>query len=150
MSVFPDTSFLCALYRQQSNSPQAARYFQKMAGPLPVSSLLLFEFRQSTRLQTWLHSKDRAKGFAKTEADKMLAALQSDIAQGGLKVVTPDWADVHVIAERLSARHTSQNGCRGLDVLHVATALHLGVAEFLTFDAQQKNLAAAEGLKATL
>jgi predicted nucleic acid-binding protein len=34
-----------------------------------------------------------------------------------------------------------------MDTLHVATALHLGAKEFLTFDARQSKLAAAEGLK---
>ena len=38
-------------------------------------------------------------------------------------------------------------GHRSLDVLHVATALHLGAREFLTFDANQRKLAAAEKLK---
>jgi predicted nucleic acid-binding protein len=147
MKVFPDTSFLCALYRKQVNSPQAAAYFQRMAGSLPVSSLLLFEFRQSTRLQVWLHAQDRHKGFAKTEADKMLAALQNDIAHGDLLVTSPDWADVHVIADQLSAKHTANGGYRGLDVLHVATALHLGVREFLSFDSKQRALALAEGLR---
>jgi predicted nucleic acid-binding protein len=33
-----------------------------------------------------------------------------------------------------------------MDILHVATALHLGATEFLTFDANQKELAEAEGL----
>jgi predicted nucleic acid-binding protein len=33
-------------------------------------------------------------------------------------------------------------------VLHVATALHLGAREFLTFDASQRKLATAEKLKA--
>jgi hypothetical protein len=37
-------------------------------------------------------------------------------------------------------------GYRGFEVLHVATALHLGVTEFLTFDGNQKKLAEAEGL----
>jgi predicted nucleic acid-binding protein len=32
------------------------------------------------------------------------------------------------------------------DILHVATALHLGADEFLTFDGNQKTLAEAEGL----
>jgi len=30
--------------------------------------------------------------------------------------------------------------------LHVATALHIGASEFLTFDANQKRLAESEGL----
>jgi predicted nucleic acid-binding protein len=38
-------------------------------------------------------------------------------------------------------------GHRSLDVLHVATALHLGAREFLTFDTNQRKLAAAEKLK---
>ena len=33
-----------------------------------------------------------------------------------------------------------------MDILHVATALELGVKEFLTFDGNQKKLAEAEGL----
>ena len=47
MTCYPDTSFLCALYRLQENSPQAAAYFAAMAGPLEVTTLLLYEFRQS-------------------------------------------------------------------------------------------------------
>jgi predicted nucleic acid-binding protein len=38
-------------------------------------------------------------------------------------------------------------GHRSLDILHVATALHLGALEFLTFDTNQRKLAAAEKLK---
>jgi len=33
-------------------------------------------------------------------------------------------------------------------VLHVATALHLGVREFLSFDGNQRRLAQAKGMKA--
>ena len=32
------------------------------------------------------------------------------------------------------------------DILHVATALHLASPEFLTFDANQRTLATAEGM----
>jgi predicted nucleic acid-binding protein len=38
-------------------------------------------------------------------------------------------------------------GHRSLDVLHVATALHLGARELLTFDTNQRKLATAEKLK---
>ena len=57
-----------------------------------------------------------------------------------------DWAAVHQRAEALSAAHTISSGHRLADILHVATALHLGVAEFLTFDSNQKKLAQAEAL----
>jgi predicted nucleic acid-binding protein len=38
-------------------------------------------------------------------------------------------------------------GHRAFDVLHVATALHLGVRDFLSFDAGQRRLATNTKLK---
>ncbi|HAB16729.1 MAG TPA: PIN domain-containing protein [Verrucomicrobiota bacterium] len=147
MSCFPDTSFLCSLYRKQIHSPGAIALMQALPGPLPVSSLLLLEFRQSVRLQARLQPRGRPKGFSKHEANLMLRDLQSDLAAQVIEVVPADWAEVHQLAERLSAKHTEQNGHRLADLLHVATALYLGAAEFLTFDANQKLLAKAEGMR---
>ena len=67
MIAYPDTSFLCAIYRRQDNSPEAAAYFKTMPEALHVSSLLLFEFRQSLRFPVWLHAKNPLKGFLQTE-----------------------------------------------------------------------------------
>lgn len=80
----------------------------------------------------------------------MLAKLQSNIANGVVVVVPVDWAGVVSTAERLSGQYTWTEGCRGFDVLHIATALHLGTVEFLTFDANQKKLAEAEDLMVPL
>ena len=148
MIAYPDTSFLCALYIQQVTSREAARFFAAMDEALPVSPILLYEFRQSVRLQVFLHSKDKSKGYGKTEANAALAALQANIGSGALVIVPADWADVYAIAERLSAQHTPALGHRAFDILHVATALHLGAREFLSFDRRQRKLAMAEGLKA--
>jgi predicted nucleic acid-binding protein len=147
MTTYPDTSFLCALYRQQDNSPKAAAHFKAMTGPLPVTSLLLYEFRQSLRLQVWLHAQDPRKGFPEADCDAALADLQTDLDSGALTIVPADWADVHRHAERISSTRTKAGGQRALDILHVATALHLGAQEFLTFDDRQRQLATAEGLK---
>ena len=59
MKAFPDTSFLCSLYRLQEFSPRAIAQMALLEKPLLVSTLLLFEFRQSVRLQIFLHTKDR-------------------------------------------------------------------------------------------
>lgn len=150
MKVFPDTSFLCAKYREQSNSRRADAYHETLSNPLAVSSLLLLEFRQSIRFQMRLFSLDRSKGFAKTEGMAMLRALQSDLAQGVFEMTAPDWADVHRIADMLSEKHTEENGYRMTDILHVATAIHLGSEVFLTFDANQKRLAEASGMNVPL
>ena len=79
MICFPDTSFLCALYRTQVNSSLADRYMYKLRGSLAVSSLLLLEFRQSVRLQTRLHLNDKTKGFTQEEGQHMLNDIQIDL-----------------------------------------------------------------------
>ena len=146
MNPFPDTSFLCSMYRPQVHSPKADAYLVARSDPLPVSTLLLLEFRQSIRLQMRLHANDATRGFPKREGTAMLQDLQSDLTTRVLEIIPADWAEVHRLAETLSAKHTEVPGHRLVDLLHVATALHLGMKEFLTFDANQKQLAEAEGL----
>jgi predicted nucleic acid-binding protein len=145
--AFPDTSFLCAFYRRQDNSPQAAAHFKTMPEALHVSGLLLYEFRQSLRFQVWLHAHDKTKGYPQADCDRALGDLQTDLETGAVVTVAADWPDIHRLAEKISTRHTIAGGHRSFDVLHVATALHLGAKEFLTFDANQRKLAAAEKLK---
>jgi predicted nucleic acid-binding protein len=146
MIHFPDTSFLCALYRTQIHSTSADQYIAKLNDPLMVSSLLLLEFRQSVRLQTWLYLKDKNKGFSQEQGELMLHDLENDIKSGFLVTTPLDWPGVHQQAEELSHIHTVSNGHRLTDIIHVASAIHLGVTHFLTFDHNQKKLAQAEGL----
>jgi predicted nucleic acid-binding protein len=146
MIAFPDTSFLCALYVLQDNSAAAAACFQKMPEALHVSSLLLYEFRQSVRFQVWRHARDKTKGYPRRVADAALGQLQSNLEAGAILVVPADWPEVCRQAEILSKKHTAAGGHRSLDILHVATALHLGAREFLTFDANQRKLASAQGV----
>lgn len=147
MNPFPDTSFLYSLYRAQVHSSRADAAMKALSGPLPASSLLLLEFRQSIRLQIQLNTQDATRGFPKREGTAMLRDFQSDLAAHALEVVPVDWADTHRIADGLSAKHTEIMGHRLIDILHVATALHIGAPDFLTFDANQKRLAEAEGLR---
>ena len=121
-----------------------------MPEPLTASSLLLYEFRQSVRFQGYLFAQDNRKGFSWALGATLLKTLQADLAAGVLVVATVDWADVHHLAERLSSQSALAGGHRALDILHVATALHLGVDEFLTFDQNQGTLAIAEGLQVPL
>ena len=71
-------------------------------------------------------------------------------ADGVAVLAQCNFQDVFRRAEELSTRHTVAGGHRSFDVLHVATALHLGARDFLTFDANQRKLAAAEKLKVKL
>ena len=147
MNIFPDTSFLCALYREQDNSTRARSFYQSLDEPLGVSAAVEFEFRQSVRLQVFLNSKDSTKGYRQTEAARVLAKLAHNMAVGALAIVPADWPEVLLIAERLSVAHTIQGGHRSWDVLHIATAMQLGAKTLLSFDLRQRGLAAANGLK---
>jgi predicted nucleic acid-binding protein len=57
------------------------------------------------------------------------------------------WPEVHNLAESLSRNYTVKGGHRTLDVLHVATAVHLKADLFCTLDSAQAALARAAGLK---
>ena len=144
--TYPDTSFLCALYVAQSTSAKALQFMRRQTSALVSTSLLLYEFRQSVQFQVFRHSKDKNQGYSASAAQVALATLQANIAAGVFQSPQVDWADVHRMSERLAFQYTARRGHRSFDVLHVATALHLGVTEFLTFDANQKRLAEGEGL----
>jgi predicted nucleic acid-binding protein len=146
--AYPDTSFLCALYVAQSTSAAAIAHYQQMKEALHVSALLLGEFRQSVRFQIFRHSRDATQGYARKTGLEALAKLQANLEAGALVVVPADWAEVINVAERISAQHTIAGGHRFPDVLHVATARHLGAVEFLSCDANQRKLAVTPGLKA--
>lgn len=139
MIAFPDTSFLFALYRPQHNSAAARKHYATMSEAVHVSSLLLYEFRQSVRSQTWLHSQNSKKGIPEKEGANALADLETNLADGALVIVPVEWPDVHHIADQLSSIYTKAEGHRALDILHVATALQLGAQEFLSFDDRQRN-----------
>jgi len=150
MKFFPDTSFLCGLYREQENSPQARACYAKLPDRLRISPAVMYEFRQSVRLQIFLNARDCGKGFRPKEAQKMLEAMQADLDCGAVVVVPVDWPAVWLLAERVSVAQTVKGGNRSWDVLHVATAMHLGSQTLLSFDHRQRSLAAACGLKVAL
>lgn len=150
MIAYPDTSFLCALYRTQENSDRALAYRKAMSEPLHVTRLLLWEFRQSVRFQAFRHRKNRNVGYPLHEAEKMLSDLGDDLKESLVISVEVDFTTILVTGERISKTRTFVGGHRSFDILHVATAIDLDAKEFLSFDSNQIELAAAEGLKVPL
>ncbi len=147
MENFAETSFLCAIYRFQDNSAAAAKMFASLPHGTPLSPLVIFEFKNSLRLQVALFKVDRGKGFPERIAEKARADFHSDLDGGFWKVAPLDWPLMLAEAEKLSALHTAKGLHRAMDLLHVATARHLGCACFLTFDERQASLAKHAGLK---
>jgi len=100
MKAYPDISFLCALYRLQANSTEAAAYFAAMPGSLEVTTLLLYEFRQAVRFQIRLHRHDPSKGYPRAEGNKMLADLKSDLIGKRIRSITRATLEVDAASGR--------------------------------------------------
>ena len=147
MIAYPDTSFLCSLYREPEYSPLADDYRDAMTEPLFFTRLLEFEFLQSIELQVWLHAADRKKGYPRHVADQMIADWQADVAAGLNRMVPFDVDAVLGLASAYSRQKTAKGGHRTLDSLNVAMAVHLRASNFLTFDGRQKKIARHLGLE---
>ncbi len=146
MNYFADTSFFCSLYRTDSHSRKVDTFCESHPNQIVLSSLISFEFRQSIRLQIYQYVHNKNIGISKEVGINVLHHFQTDTQTSVFKLLMPDWAEVHTLAEIISAKYTESKGHRFADILHVATALQLACHGFLTFDSTQKKLAIAEGL----
>ncbi len=147
MIYYADTSFLCSIYRRQDHTTTAVAIKMGFEEPLQFTKLLEFEFIQAIEFQVWLHKKDRSRGYSRREADGMSTAWASDVATGVNLLVPTDEDAVLTLAKSFAIHMTASGSHRTLDILHVATAVHLGAKKFLTFDARQKVLAEYAGLE---
>lgn len=141
MVVYADTSFLVSLYGQDANSAQAQTMAAGFGAPIALTPLLRHEARNAVRLALF------RKEITSEECAAVLAAIDANVKTGALVETPVAWADVYAEAESLSASHTEKLGTRATDVLHVASAVALGLKRFYTFDARQKSLAQKVGMK---
>lgn len=147
MIHYPDTSFLCSVYREQEHTPAALSLKRNLGEFLHFTSLLEFEFLQAVELQVWLHSNDKTRGYTRREANRMITDWESDVASGINRLVPFDMDAVLRLSKAYSLQVTATGGHRTLNVFHVATAVHLGAKKLLTFDKRQIALAEHAGLE---
>jgi len=136
-----DTSFLFALYGIDSLTERAVAQVRHLPQSISVSILNEFELENAIRFSVFRRAIDSSMAIA------MLADYARDMSIGRLSLVTCNLASVLAEAKRLSIAHSQNGGHRAFDILHVAAALQLGAREFLSFDANQRKLAKAVGLK---
>jgi hypothetical protein len=86
------------------------------------------------------------QAISQADALASLAAFETDLRSGHLQVASCDLAEVIGEATRLSELYTLTGGHRSFDILHVAAARLLKATIFLTFDLNQRKLAAAARL----
>jgi hypothetical protein len=145
IEAYPDTSCLFRIYDFSIETPKILHYLEAN-GPLPVSFWLRYEFMQAVRLRMYLHDKGNARNWNRRFGTFVLDKFSADLGQV-YTLIPLDLQATIAKAEELSARHTREHGYRAMDILHVATALHLGAKAFLSFDKSQRMLALAEGLE---
>jgi len=86
------------------------------------------------------------EAIARSEADRMIADWESDVASGLNRLLPFDMDAVLRLSLVYSQQRTAHGGHRTLDIFHVATAVHLQATHFLTFDERQRKLARHAGL----
>lgn len=138
---YADPSALLKLYLHEPESRAMATWRAKTTGPLAVTPHGRVELVNGLALAAH-------RGFiTATVLQAALAALDDDFEQGRYRLADLLWRAVLKRAADLSRAHTPALGTRSLDVLHVASALELGLKRFVTFDERQRQLALATGLK---
>ena len=135
-----DTSFLYSLYGDDTHSPKAIAWIRKQTQPITITALTEFELSNAFRFAAF-----RSLLPTRLVANYWQHFIE-DREAGRIKVYQANLAKIILIATRLSEQHTSRRGHRSFDILHVAGALEIGAAGFLSFDRNQRKLAESEGL----
>jgi len=141
MSHYADSSFLVSCYLVDVNTPQAKGYLSRSGVPLAFTALPALEVRNAFELGVF-------RGlFSNVDAAAASVNLELDLRSGRLVRTAVNWPAGFRVATRLSEGHSAAIGTRSLDILHVAAAKVLRTVEFASFDARQRTLAVAAGLK---
>jgi predicted nucleic acid-binding protein len=132
-----DTSFLFSLFGNDAHTAVAQAWARQAQLPITTSILNRYEFGNAIRFAAF------RKVISQADALASLVAFETDLKNGHLQLASFDLMAVVAEASRLSELHTLSGGHRSFDILHVATARLLKATLFLSFDANQRKLAAA-------
>jgi predicted nucleic acid-binding protein len=139
--TYVDPSALLKLYLHEPESAAMSTWRARTKGALPITLHGRLEIINGICLAAF-------RRLISTEAlADAIASFTEDLAEGRYVESDVLWRATLRRAGDLGRAHTPAIGCRSLDVLHVATALELGRRFFVTFDARQRRLARAAGLK---
>jgi predicted nucleic acid-binding protein len=138
--LYLDTSALLKLYIRETGSEAVQSAVEAQDDPLPVWEIQEMELINALHLKVFWGDITAKQAAVQVELfhRRKLSGLywQPEIRRGELMGVF-----------RSLCKETPRLGCRTLDILHVACAVHLAVTSFLTFDERQRKLAVRAGLK---
>lgn len=135
-TVVADTSFLISLFGNDAHTGAAQNWAVHSRQPIAVSAFNRYELENALRFAAF------RRAITLAEALSSISAFVSDLKSGNIRLVPCDLSAVVAEALRLSELYTIHGGHRSFDILHVATACVLKASTFLTFDANQRRLAA--------
>jgi predicted nucleic acid-binding protein len=139
--TYADPSALLKLYLHEPESAAMSEWRTRTNGALPLTPHGHLEISNGISLAAF------RKTISAKACDDALASFDEDLHEGRYVHVDVLWRATLRRAAELSRNHTRSIGCRSLDVLDVATALELGLRDFLTLDRRQQRLARAAGLR---
>ncbi len=137
--LYLDTSALLKLHIRESGSVEVQQWVTAQDDPLPVWTIQEMELTNALRLKVFWGELTEA------EAEAQIAHLHDRKRRGLYFHPEIHRSDLMETFRRLSAE-TMRLGCRTLDALHVACALQLVPAAFVSFDTRQCVLARQAGL----
>ena len=141
MKTYFDSGVLVKAYIDEPDATAARTLIAQTGASIPLTSLHEIEVRNTLRVKV-------GRGdIGESDLEMALRVVDEDISAGRLRRPVCDLSAIFIRAEALSARHAASTLARSLDLLHVAAALELGCAEFVSLDERQRKVAAREGLK---
>ncbi|HWB04242.1 MAG TPA: PIN domain-containing protein [Verrucomicrobiales bacterium] len=141
MTVFADSSFLLSLVIRDANSRAARRWWQRRNEPLCASPLVLFECENGLRS---LHLRG---GLSEEEAATAKLLLEKFVSEGVVAIREVRLKLLMAEARRLLIHFARPVVHGSLDVLHVAAARVLRAETLVSFDDNQRGLAADAGFR---
>ncbi len=137
--IYLDTSAFVKLYFLEEGSDFVQSCVTSQDDPLPVWDVLEAEMLNACRLKAFWGDITPA------QADQQIALFEQRLRRGQYHVAEIDRSALMGSFRSLCCL-TPQLGCRTMDILHVACALQLAPARFLSYDDRQRSLATHAGL----
>jgi predicted nucleic acid-binding protein len=137
LTTYIDTALFVKAFVREGDSAEAVAILNAVGEPFAFSHLHEIEIPNAIRLKRFRGEITRAQETA------ALRAFRREVDEGRFAHLDYDLATVFKHAEQLSARFSAEHGTRSLDLWHVAAALEAGCTAFASYDARQRQAAAA-------
>lgn len=142
MRLYADTTWWFALKcRRDTHHPAAITLFEQQ-----FEAEVLWTPWQRVEVFNSFRQAERTGWVRAGESRQLIRLLEQEIRLGYWPHVEFDWTDAVRTACELGAEHALKLPVRAMDLFHVAVALEVAADAFLSFDADQNELAKAAGL----